>query len=556
VARRRPIRHLVLRFLLTAALVAVVFFFIFGPPRPRAVPAGPASAVPTLRGAYHIHTVLSDGALDRDRVALAASQAGLQFAIFTDHGDGTRLAPPAYLHGVLCIDGVEVSTNQGHYVALGLGPSPYRLGGDAEAVAEDVVRLGGFGIAAHPFSLRAELAWSDWDVPFEGLEWLNADSQWRDESRAAIARALLGYVWRPAGALASLLDRPEAALARWDQLAARRHVVGIAGLDAHGGFGEENGTRGRRLHLPSYQAAFRTFSVNVHLPHAPNGNAVDDAALVLDAIRRGRIFTAIDAIASPATLDFSAKAGATAVSLGGILPDTDDEARFEVRAGLPRGGTLALLRDGVVVQESSAGTLEYSSRDRGAYRVEARVAGAPGTPPIPWIVSNPIFRFAKNPSVSNPPPPADTGVEPASARAWRAERSEASIATVDASDTGARLAFRLGSDSSPFVALVTDLGAPSAAFSEIALRATASRPMRVSVQLRFASDSGSRWRHSVYLDTHESFVVLPITGFRAADRPGSMPVTTRASSLLFVVDSINAAPGEEGSFTVRQLGLR
>ena len=44
----------------------------------------------------------------------------------------------AYLHGVLCIDGVEISTDDGHYVALGLGPTPYPLGGAAAAVVEDV----------------------------------------------------------------------------------------------------------------------------------------------------------------------------------------------------------------------------------------------------------------------------------------------------------------------------------------------------------------------------------------------------------------------------------
>ena len=132
-------------------------------------------------------------------------------------------------------------------------------------------RLGGFGIAAHPFSRRPELAWQDWNVPVDGIEWLNADSEWRDESRTALTRALLGYLTRPGGALASLLDRPEAALAKLDELAARRHVVAVAGHDAHGGFGEENGAQGRRLHLPSYEAAFRTFSVNVQVQRGAEG---------------------------------------------------------------------------------------------------------------------------------------------------------------------------------------------------------------------------------------------------------------------------------------------
>ena len=44
-----------------------------------------------------------------------------KFVVFTDHGDATRTPdPPAYRSGVLCLDGVEISTNGGHYIALDL----------------------------------------------------------------------------------------------------------------------------------------------------------------------------------------------------------------------------------------------------------------------------------------------------------------------------------------------------------------------------------------------------------------------------------------------------
>jgi hypothetical protein len=87
-------------------------------------------------------------------------------------------------------------------------PSPYPLGGDPAAVVEDVARLGGFGIAAHPDSPKASLAWTDWEAPIDGIEWLNTDSEWRDESRTALARVFLHYLVRPGPALASMLDRP------------------------------------------------------------------------------------------------------------------------------------------------------------------------------------------------------------------------------------------------------------------------------------------------------------------------------------------------------------
>ena len=68
-----------------------------------------------------MHTTRSDGAAGKPAIAAAAAGAGLQFVIFTDHGDATRPPdPPVYIEGVLCLDGVEISTADGHYVACHL----------------------------------------------------------------------------------------------------------------------------------------------------------------------------------------------------------------------------------------------------------------------------------------------------------------------------------------------------------------------------------------------------------------------------------------------------
>ena len=114
---------------------------------------------------------------------------------------------------MLCIDGVEISTEFGHYVALGLPRTPYPLAGHPREVIEDVRRFGGFGIAAHPGSPNSELRWTDWDAPFDGLEWLNADSEWRDEFWTSLGRVLLTYAFRPVETLGGLLDRPGSVLA-------------------------------------------------------------------------------------------------------------------------------------------------------------------------------------------------------------------------------------------------------------------------------------------------------------------------------------------------------
>src|SRR5580765_2246725 len=86
------------------------------PPASRSTPPNPAITNITARGAYHVHTVRSDGSGTPDGIATAAAAAGLQFVILTDHGDGTRPPDaPRYLHGVLIIDAVELSTTGGHY---------------------------------------------------------------------------------------------------------------------------------------------------------------------------------------------------------------------------------------------------------------------------------------------------------------------------------------------------------------------------------------------------------------------------------------------------------
>jgi hypothetical protein len=555
-AGRRP-RITRVTIILTTALLAVVFFFATGPTAPRATaPATAAGAGRTVRGAFHIHTTRSDGALDKRAIAAAAARAGLSFAIFTDHGDATRATdPPAYIDGVLCIDAVEISTKGGHYVALGLPPAPYPLGGEADTVAEDVARLGGFGVAAHPFSARPELAWSDWAVPIDGLEWLNADSEWRDESRLRLTRAVFDYLWRPGGALASLLDRPVAALARWDQIASTRRVVGLAAHDAHGGFGTEvNGGRGRRLHIPSYDASFRTFSLYVTMPNSAAEVSADlEADVLIGAIRSGSVFTAVDAVATPPSLDFRATAGDLVVRMGEALPVEAGPARFTIRAAVPVGATTMLLRDGRAVAESNRGELDHDASLPGVYRVEIYVAGAPGAPPVPWLVSNPIYRW-KRTTDAPPAPQAIADRMSLASNVWKVESSPHSSALM-AGGEPVRLQFQLRPDvrASQFVALVSDLTNVPEDADVLAFSGSASRPMRVSAQLRFGSESDVRWGRSIYLEPSEREVRIPMDSLRPEGAAATRPPLAQASSLLFVVDLTNAAPGATGEFAIRDV---
>jgi hypothetical protein len=544
-----------------AALAAVIVFLLVSlPPEPRFVQiADAALAQRTVAGAYHVHSVRSDGSGDRQAIAAAAARAGLKFVIITDHGDGTRVPdPPAYIAGVLCIDAVEISTTGGHYVALGLGLAPYPLGGEAGAVIEDVSRLGGFGFAAHPDSSRPELAWSDWTLPFDGIEWMNADSEWRNETRPRLARVVFDYLLRPGPALASILDRPVANLAHWDALTSTRQVSSIAGHDAHGGIGRSAEYRGTGQStwlpgVPSYEASFRSFSTRVVLEGGLSGDALADASMLLAAIRAGRMFTSIDAIAAPALLDFGAVRGPTRVSMGDTV--APGPASFKVNAPVPEGARTVLLHNGEPLAQADGGALALEvAAAEGAYRVEMLVHGSPGNPPVPWMLSNPIY-FRETQAALHPPNPLRS-VPLAEGMSWHVEKDRGSTGSVVTSPAEVAFYYRLRGPSrtSQFAAAVAELQGRAAATGAITFTAAAVRPARLSVQLRYAG--GQRWARSIYLDPTPRDIVVPIAAMRPADHQiGRQPAATAAVSLLFVVDLTNALPGAANTVRISNVGF-
>jgi len=553
--------------LVTAAFVAAVAVWGLSLP-PRSTRLVSDWSDGTVRGLLHVHSRGSDGRGSLDEIAAAAARAGLRFLVVTDHGDGTRAPePPSYRSGVLLLDAVEVSTRGGHYLALGLPKAPYPLGGEPADVVEDVRRLGGFGIAAHPDSAKGALQWRAWDARIDGIEWFNADSQWRDESRWRLLPTLLQYPLRPAETVVSLFDRPVSALRQWDELAARRRVVGFAAADAHARMGwrgkAEPYDESLYVRAPSYESVFRAFSMRAELRDPLTGDGVRDARLILDAVRGGRVYAAFDAVAGPAVLDFHAGSATARAWQGGWLPGGDGAVRFDARANLPPGGSLVLLRNGNQVAQATGQALAHDDTQPGAYRIEATVPGAPGSPPLPWIVSNPIYVGpAYAPATPEPPSaaPALASLELPSG-IWRIEKDQGSTGTF--ANTGTpegvirEFAFQLaGAGTSPFVALVTDEAGATHDATRLSFRARASRPLRLSVQARAANGATEpvRWQRSVYLDGTPREVTVAFADMRVAgtgERAALAPA--RISSILFVIDTTNARPGEGGRVWITRL---
>lgn len=550
------------------ALAAVSAIWVLAPPARTRLRAERDARI--VRTALHVHTTLSDGAGTPDEVAEAASRAGLDVVVLTDHGDGTRApVPPRYHAGVLVIDAVEISTTGGHYLALGLGQTPYRLAGEPRDVIEDVTRMGGFGIAAHPDSTKAELSWREWQASFDAMEWLNADSAWRDEVRPALARALVGYWLRGPEVIVSLFDRPSTTLARWDALNKRRVVAGVAGHDAHARMGPrgawESADGRYSLRLPGYEATFRAFSLALALDNAlTRQDATRDATAVLGAIRAGRVVTVIDAIAGPADLAFTATHAGGAVTMGGQVPP-GVESTLTARLTPPAtGAELQLARDGTVVQRSSTGSLSHvhgATSSPAVYRVEVAWPQAPGRPPVPWIVGNPIRVGFPPPRASLPLLQAAQWARPVPMEGWRIEQHSASATQLTSTvltptNTAYTLSWRLG-DGAPagqYAAIAVPL--PRHFFrgaDRVSFTSRSAAPMRISVQLRL-SGRGARWHRSVALSPSPREVSIAVRELTPIDAQPGAPVDLSAvDSILIVVDTVNTAPASSGAVWISEL---
>ena len=555
------------RLLGRVAVLAVAALVLFAalPTPPHGLPPLAEGLKTPIRGAIHVHTNRSDGTASVDDVLRSAAQAGLQFVIVTDHGDGTR-APdlPDYRNGVLYIDAVEISTRNGHLIALGLPKAPYPLAGEARDVADDIHRLGGIAIAAHPGSPKPELRWTDWDTPLDGIEWLNADSEWRDERAWRLARALITYPFRPPQALGLLLDRPEPVLRQWDALTRQRRVSAVAASDAHArvgvrSLGEPYDSAGS-LHFPSYANSFREFSIALS-DTTLTGDAETDAGRVIDAIRAGHVYSTIDALGGPAAMRVVATSGSRTAAMGDALPIAGP-VHLRVDAQAPAEATITLFRDGTSAATARGSRLDHDAAEGPAvYRVEIGLPDAPGTPPVPWVLSNPLYvgRAADNP-VNSPhaaPRNSMTLYDGGPARGWRIEKADASDAAMDVIGAigGTQLLLRFAISGtaveSPYVAFVMPAAGTIAMYERLLFTARANRPMRLSVQLRAPGGEGERWSRSVYLDSMRRTVDVAFDDFRPlASTSTSRPDLSKIDSILYVVDTTNTKAGSNGEIQV------
>lgn len=539
--------------------------------RPYAV-AGEAPAGPRAVGAVHVHTTLSDGGGTPEEVVRAARAAGLQFVVLTDHNNLDAKPFEGYRDGVLVIVGTEISTTAGHLLGLGIPDPVYRFSGDAQDALDDVRSLGGSAYAAHPLSPREDFRWTGWDLPGPwGIELVNGDSQWRAAGWGRLLRTAALYRLNARYALLGSVTLPRETLARWDALLAQRHVTGIAGADAHNRVALSKRFAPR---FPSYESVFALARNHVLLDAPLSGDAAADTRAILDALRRGRAYVGLDALADASGFSFQASTGA------GMGQTVAPSPAPSLRAGgrMPAGTRVVILRDGKPLAEG-VGPVEVEAAAPGVYRAEAYVPGWD----VPWVLTNPIEVFdapaaaARQTRAAWPsPPPVPTAVETIDAfegrTAFEPGFDTSSTQNKDVIDPqggadgkgAARIAFALGvpTDGHPdvFNALVDRTPRDLTGSTGLVISLKADGVYRIWIQVRDANPASKDeqtewWFASLRTSTEWQRVAVPFARLRSINpaTDGKLDLD-QVKALVFVLDKGSVKPGTKGTIWLDGLG--
>jgi hypothetical protein len=227
---------------------------------------------------------------------------------------------------------------------------------------------------------------------------------------------------------------------------------------------------------------------------------------------------------------------------------------------------IELLKDGQRIATNDGPALRHITSEAGVYRVEAYLPDAPGSPPVPWIVSNPIYvgrHLVEEPVPARRGKPADVALQYGNGPAtqWRIEKSAEALAALDVVRAvgGTELALRYGlggaASAAPYAAAVMQAGPGLAGYDRLLFTARADRPMRMSVQLRApGGQQGERWQRSVFLDRTPREIAVyfeELTPVGTANRRS--PDLAAVDSVLFVVDTTNTRLGDGGQVWIDEV---
>jgi hypothetical protein len=345
-------------------------------------------------GVIHVHTNASCGSGSLPQVIATAKKAELSFVAITDHNlalsdeEVAAADPPEFA----VIDGEEVSTANGHFLALGVSGNRWNRGAGyaTRSLMHSSREAGAVNFIAHPYGLRDR--WTDWGATeYDGIEIFNDDAVWRKNTVFDIAVAALLYPVNSRLALLRLARTPNENFAKWDQLLEQRPVAGICGSDAHANLIVNRMSLAK---FPSYLSVFSLARQHVLLPDQPGvdpDHAGADA--ILAAIKAGNSFCAVDALYPADGFTQIISSSVQVAGPGNSIAWAEGEVlHVRVPAGAERA-MIRVLKDGHEIANQQTHALDLPISGPGHYRTEAylRQPGLTGWHRWTlWLFANPI----------------------------------------------------------------------------------------------------------------------------------------------------------------------
>lgn len=343
----------------------------------------------------HMHTRYSDGSGTHKDIVRAASKAGVDVVIVTDHNVLVQGFEGYYREKnkrLLMLIGEEIhdqdrDPQKNHLLAFGAGRELATFADDPQLLINQVREAGGICFLAHPDDPAApafnetDISWEAWDVQnYTGIELWNALS----ELKTIVPTKLHGAFYAFFPALVAHQPIPST-VAKWDELLLEgRRIVAIGGSDAHA----------IRMHMGvlskviyPYEFHFRTVNTHVFTSQPLSGDVKTDKQLIYEALAEGRCFIGYDLPASTRGFRFTAQGKEKSVIMG---EEITAKGGVTLQAGLPQIAEIRLIKDGMVLQTwKNQIACTHITTEPGVYRIEVyrnylgRKRG--------WIYSNPIY---------------------------------------------------------------------------------------------------------------------------------------------------------------------
>ncbi|MBI1819064.1 MAG: PHP domain-containing protein [Nitrospirae bacterium] len=346
------------------------------------------------QGVIHFHTNYSGDATGTyEEIALEANREKMDFMISTDHNTLGPLEDKkeGWYQKTLFLVGEELSLSVGYLLALNIKTLPLTPGKKSQEVISDIVKQGGMVFIAHPNHPRWKWTMKE-DVGITGEEVLDFADQWYSASPASMLLSLLYYPFNSNAALMALYERPEETIREWDRRNQSQNIIGIFAPDFHQAV---RITRNYKFPFPEVEKVLPIAHDHLLLKAPFSGKFQEDKEALYEALRQGHLYFSMDILQNASGFLFSAKQGEKIVWMGDQLP-AGQPVTFSIQLPQPlefRRTWIHLYRNGAEIARSEEGSFNFSTLEKGVYRVEVEVEIPALWKParkVIWIYSNPI----------------------------------------------------------------------------------------------------------------------------------------------------------------------